>query len=71
VLTVAAALASFGCGGDSNPTNPTPQTTDFKGTLVGEVGEGSSGVVTVTLPASAAASISTAGSAQLAGARAF
>jgi hypothetical protein len=71
VLAVAAALVSFGCGGDSNPTNPSSQTTDFKGTLVGEVGEGSSGVVTVTLPASAAASISTAGSAQLAAARAF
>src|SRR6476646_10677420 len=56
VLAVAAALASFGCGGSSNPTNPNPtgQTTDFKGTLVGEVGEGASGVVTVTLPSSAA-----------------
>jgi hypothetical protein len=68
VLAVASTLASLGCGGDSGPTNPTTTgpTGTFKGTLVGDVGESGSGVVTLTLPS--AATVSTAVSARLAAA---
>ena len=60
VLVVASALASFGCGGDSNPTGPSGGPTGtFKGTLVGGVGESASGVLTITLPGSAATSSAT------------
>jgi hypothetical protein len=54
VLVVAAAIASLGCGGDSNsnPTGPSGPTGTYKGTFVGEVGSTTSGVLTFTLPTS-------------------
>jgi hypothetical protein len=53
LLAAGAALAVVGCGGNSSPTGPSGPTGTFKGTVVGGIGESASGVLTVTLPASA------------------